>query len=99
MSLGHALAVDDLLREVNTRMAAAQQGQQQAAGQGQGRAGAPPGAAAVASGGVSRTMLLNALRQLDDVVVLDETTNTIRPLGAPPAATGALRPAAEVPAV
>lgn len=40
--------------------------------------GGAPAASALPAGGVSRTMLVTALRQLDDLVVLDETTNTVR---------------------
>ncbi|GIL62005.1 hypothetical protein Vafri_16331 [Volvox africanus] len=62
LRMSHTLSVDDLLREVNSRM-----GQQQQGG----------GATA---GGVSRSMLIMALRQLDGLLLYDETTNTVRPI-------------------
>ncbi|GLC33284.1 hypothetical protein PLESTB_000350900 [Pleodorina starrii] len=71
MRLSHTLSVDDLLREINSRLAAAAAQQQQQHGGGGG--GAAPG-------GVSRSMLITALRQLDDLVLYDETTNTVRPI-------------------
>ncbi|KXZ43177.1 hypothetical protein GPECTOR_99g812 [Gonium pectorale] len=57
-----SIALDDLLRDINSRLAAA-----------------GPQTSAYA-GGISRTMLVTALRQLDDLVVYDEMTNTVRPV-------------------
>ncbi|GFR47266.1 hypothetical protein Agub_g8953 [Astrephomene gubernaculifera] len=72
MRMSHTLALDDLLREINSKLAAVQQQQQQ-----QGGAGA---AGSAFAGGISRSMLVSALRQLDDLVVYDEMTNTVRPV-------------------
>ena len=74
--LHHALSLDDLLRDLNHQLQ--QQAQQQQ--QQQGGAAAPRKAAA---GGVSRAALINALRQLDDLVVFDQLTNTVRSVNRP----------------
>ncbi|GIL91733.1 hypothetical protein Vretimale_14863 [Volvox reticuliferus] len=66
LRMSHTLSVDDLLREINSRMAATGQQQQQGG--------------VATTGGVSRSMLITALRMLDDVVLYDETTNTVRPI-------------------
>ncbi len=89
MTLSHTLAVDDLLREVNTRLAQAAAAAGPSGGTADGHTGAYGRLPAPSVTSVSRSMLLNALRQLDDLVLLDETTNTVRPLAAaaPRAAT------------
>ncbi|KAG2450350.1 hypothetical protein HYH02_004855 [Chlamydomonas schloesseri] len=76
--LHHALSLDDLLRDLNHKLqqaAAASAAQQQQGG----------AAAAKAAAYVGRSALINALRQLDDVVVYDDLTNTVRSVSRPPA--------------
>ncbi|KAG2441090.1 hypothetical protein HXX76_003942 [Chlamydomonas incerta] len=68
--LHHALSLDDLLRDLNHKLQ--QQAQQPQAG-----------GARKAAAHVSRAALVNALRQLDDVVVYDELTNTVRSVNRP----------------
>ncbi len=72
----HTIALDDLLRDFNTALLKARQMGQQGASTG--AYGGAPAASVLPTNGVSRTMLVTALRQLDDLVVLDETTNTVR---------------------
>ncbi|KAG2484937.1 hypothetical protein HYH03_016323 [Edaphochlamys debaryana] len=87
MRMTHALAVDDLLREINSRLAAAGPDGPSADGPGAGPSGPK------LSGPVTRSMLISALRQLDDLVAFDELTNTVRPLGR--AAPAPLQPQAQ----
>ncbi len=82
--LHHALSLDDLLRDLNHKL------QQQAAQQQQ------QGGGGAKAAHVGRSALINALRQLDDVVVYDELTNTVRSVNRPGAQGAVAAKEAEV---